>query len=291
MQKYDVSLKLLLRGSGVAALQTLTGGVAVERWLDVEMPEVRNTRVDLLGQTAGADLLHIELQSTNDQTMALRMAEYCLRVYRLFERFPRQILLYVGNAPLRMETQLNGPKLAFGYEAMDIRDFDGERLLGSGFIGDNVIAILTRLQDQRLAVQRILSKIAALEPGDWEGALGQLLRVSGLRELEETVEREVRAMPVFNPIMDNKVLGREIKRGIELGRVEGVQIGVEQGVQIGVEQGVQIGELKILRRLIEARFGPVPDWAETRMSNCSAEELEDLGIRLLRAESLQELLG
>ena len=49
MQKYDIPLKLLLRGSGVGALQALTGGVAVERWLDVEMPEVRNTRVDLLG--------------------------------------------------------------------------------------------------------------------------------------------------------------------------------------------------------------------------------------------------
>jgi hypothetical protein len=46
--------------------------------------------------------------------------------------------------------------------------------------------------------------------------------------------------------MDNKVLGREIKRGIELGRVEGVQ------------QGVHLGALKILRSLVEERFGPFP---------------------------------
>jgi hypothetical protein len=46
----------------VGALQALTGGVAVERWLDVEMPEVRNTRVDLLGETSDRNLLHIELQ-------------------------------------------------------------------------------------------------------------------------------------------------------------------------------------------------------------------------------------
>jgi hypothetical protein len=26
-------------------------------------------------------------------------------------------------------------------------------------------------------------------------------------------------MPVFNPIMDNKVLGREIRRGIEIGEL------------------------------------------------------------------------
>jgi hypothetical protein len=43
------------------------------------------------------------------RAMAIRMAEYCLWVYRLFGRFPRQILLYVGDAPLRMETTLRGP--------------------------------------------------------------------------------------------------------------------------------------------------------------------------------------
>jgi hypothetical protein len=129
MQKYDVSLKLLLRTSGAGVLQALTGGVAVEKWLDVEMPEVRNTRVDLLGETADRNLLHIELQSTHDPAMAVRMAEYGLRVYRLFGRLPRQILLYVGDALLCMETALHGPSsqrcagFAFSYEAVVIRNF------------------------------------------------------------------------------------------------------------------------------------------------------------------------
>ncbi len=86
-------------------------------------------------------------------------------------------------------------------------------------------------------------------------------------------------MPVFNPIMDNKVLGREMKRGMELGRVE------------GRVEGVQLGELKLLRRQIEARFGPIPDWAESRIAGCSLEQIESLGVRVLSVESLQELLG
>jgi hypothetical protein len=271
-RKYDISLKLLLRSSGASVLQALTGGVAVGRWLDVEMPEVRNTLVDLLGEMADGNLLHIELQSTHDATMALRMAEYCLRVYRLFDRFPRQILLYVGDAPLRMETALRGPSslrcagLAFAYGAVDIRDFDGERLLESGDIGDNMIAVLTALRDQGAVVRRILARVAEREPAEREAALGQLLRISGLRKLEETVEREARAMPVFNPIMDNKVLGREIKRGIE------------------------IGELKVLRRLMEARFGAIPAWAENKIADYSSEQGENLAVRVLSAESLEELL-
>lgn len=267
MQKYDVSLKLLLRDSGAGVLRALTGGDVVTRWLDVEMPEVRNTRVDLLGETTSGDLLHIELQSTHDASMALRMAEYCLRVYRLFDRFPRQILLYVGEAPLRMATELTGQKVSFAYEAIDIREFDCDPLLESSHIGDNVIAILTKLRDQQQVVRRILSKIADLSSPEREAALSQLLRISGLRHLEELVEREVKTMPVYNPIMENKVLGREIKRGI------------------------QIGELNVVRRQIEVRFGPIPAWAETQLGNCNAGEVEEIAVRLLNAASLEELLG
>ncbi len=74
MHDYDISLKLLLRSSGSGLLRTLTG-VEVIDWLDIEMPAIQNTRVDLLGQTATGDLIHIELQSTNDATMPLRMLE------------------------------------------------------------------------------------------------------------------------------------------------------------------------------------------------------------------------
>ena len=163
MQTYDVALKLLLQGSTDVAVRAITG-VAVKTWLNVELPELRNTRVDLLGESAEGDLVHIELQSTNDKIMPLRMAEYCLRVYRLFGRFPKQLLLYVGNAPLRMKPELLGPDLDFRYKLLDIRDVDGERLIESDRIGDNVIAILARLKDRKAAVRRIVAKAAGLGP-------------------------------------------------------------------------------------------------------------------------------
>src|SRR6266446_6623726 len=106
MQDYDVALKLLLRGSAKLTMRELIG-TPVETWLDVELPKVQNTRVDLLGETADdKSLIHLELQSGNDATMALRMAEYCLSVFRVFGRLPRQVLLYVGEPPLRMESEL-----------------------------------------------------------------------------------------------------------------------------------------------------------------------------------------
>ncbi len=189
MQEYDVALKLLLRGSAKLTMRELTGST-VETWLDIEMSKVQNPRVDLLGETVvEKGLVHLELQSGNDATMPLRMAEYCLGVFRLFERFPRQVLLYVGEAPLRMESELRGDDVWFRYRVLDIRDLDGERLLESEDVGDNVIAILARLRDHKGAVRRIVERIAGLVPAERATALGQLLILAGLRHLEETVCR------------------------------------------------------------------------------------------------------
>ena len=101
-------MKLLLQGSARRTMRELTG-TDVLRWLDVELPKVQNLRLDLLGETAGGDLVHLELQSTNEAVIPLRMAECGLGVYRLFGKFPRQILLYVGESPLRMPSELRGP--------------------------------------------------------------------------------------------------------------------------------------------------------------------------------------
>src|SRR5262249_62387 len=120
MQEYDVTLKLLLRGSAGLTMRELAR-VPVVRWMDVELPKIQNLRVDVIGETADGSLLHVELQSSNDATMALRMAEYSLNIFRLFDRFPRQVLLYVGEPPLRMETELRGPDVLFRYAAVDIR--------------------------------------------------------------------------------------------------------------------------------------------------------------------------
>src|SRR2546425_4027759 len=108
MQEYDITIKLLLSKSAKLALRELTC-TDIGNWLNVELPKVQNRRIDLLGEAVDNSLVHLELQSGNDPAMPLRMAEYCLGVFRLFGKFPRQILLYVGEAALHMDSELRGP--------------------------------------------------------------------------------------------------------------------------------------------------------------------------------------
>ncbi len=269
MHDYDVTLKLALQGTAGLVLHTLTG-VHIERWLNIELPEFRNARVDLLGATSDDSLVHIELQSGNDSKMALRMAEYCLSVYRRLGRFPAQVLLYVGEAPLRMQAELTGADFSFRYKLVDIRELDGERLLESDQVGDNVIAILARLQDSRAAVRRVAETIALLSAEERGVPLRQLRTLAGLRHLEDVVEQEVRHMPITEDIRNHKVFRLEYAEAIQEGR--------------------QQGELTLLHRLIEKRFGPLPDSAAKRLAHLSTVEIEDLSLRLLDARSLSDLL-
>ena len=82
-------------------------------------------------------------------------------------------------------------------------------------------------------------------------------------------------MPILDDIMDNKVLGPERRKGIEIGR----------------EQGLEEGERKIVLRMIAKRFGPVPATARKRIEALTASKLERIALRLLDASSLDELLA
>ena len=73
-------------------------------------------------------------------------------------------------------------------------------------------------------------------------------------------------MPILGSILDNKVLGREFKRGLQEGKME------------------------VLRRQMQRRFGALPSWAEERLTGRSTAELEELIDRVLDAQSLEDVL-
>jgi hypothetical protein len=172
----------------------------------------------------------------------------------------------VGEPELHMETALRGPGVSFEYRLIDIRTLDGDRLIESADVGDNVIAILARLRDDKEAVHRIFARIAGLAAAERETALALLTILSGLRPLWATVEQETRKMPIDVDIREHGFLGPIIK------------------------DAERKGELTVLRWQIEKRFGALPRWAAEKLTSLSASELEDLIVRVLDARSVEELL-
>ncbi len=256
------------------------------RWLNVELPDVTQPRVDLLFETinqitSARRLIAMELQSTNDPLIPLRMAEYSLRVYRIYKQFPEQHVLYVGSDELRMPSALISPNHTCRYHIFDIRQLDAEILLNSPFPADSVIAILAHYSERPEIIQRILMRIGKLEKAAGSAAFSKLMILAGIRGLEETIQTEAETMPILNDIMDHRVIGPAIRKGIAQG--------LEQGRRESTEKARQEEAVAILRRQITKRFGTLPASFENRLTESSTAELEDLSERFVDATSITDL--
>ncbi len=161
MKNYDAVLKSLLMGPARVIMKTLGGCEAgVKEWLPGELSSVQNRRMDLLCRCTDRRLIHIELQSTNDPTMPLRMADYALATLRALQEFPEQIVLYVGNDPLCMPDRWTSPngRMRFTYRLIDIRELDANALSASPDLSDTILAVLARGGDTRESTHRILQQ-------------------------------------------------------------------------------------------------------------------------------------
>jgi predicted transposase YdaD len=270
MHEYDSVLKSLLQGPQSSLLE-LIADAKISRWLNVELPNVTQMRVDLLGRISRSRrLIGFELQSFNDPLMPVRMAEYALLVYRVYGEFPEQYVIYVGDAKMRMPSKLVGAAFRFHYKLIDIRDFSEDLLLNSSYKGDHILAILAKHPDRAKSIRRILAKIATLEEGERPSAL-KLFVLSGLRKLGNEIRAEVKQMPILDDIMTHDFLGPLIRKERKEGRQE--------------------GELAILRRMIGKRFGALPATFDKRLTQLSLSELEALSLRLFDAKSVEDLFG
>jgi predicted transposase YdaD len=273
MHEYDVALKNILTRPGSSVLTQLIGASPL-KWINVESPKVSNRRVDLLGELPDGNLVHIELQSKNEKDLPWRMAEYLFGIGRQYGRLPRQIVLYVGEAPMRMKDRVESPDVSVRFHIFDIRDLDGERLLASTNMGDNVLALLTRTGDQLKGVRRILERIATGPAGARDEALAELFIFAGLRKIELQARQEARKMPILNDIMDNKVIGPAIRKGLRQGREEG-----------------RLGQVEMLLNMAEKRFGRVPPAVGQRIAALKPAQLKRAGLRLLDARRIEDLFA
>jgi hypothetical protein len=272
MHEYDVALKRILTRPGSALLFALTGASDL-RWLNVELPKVNNLRVDLLGARPDVELVHVEFQSRNRKDLVFRMGEYRFAIARRYGRLPRQIVLYVGEKALRMRSSVADEDMTYRFHLVDIRDMDGETLLASKNVSDNVIALLTRLGDQPGIVRQIERRISRWPVAEREEALAELSILAGLRRLSSEINREARNMPITEDIMDNEIVAPFIRRRVAQGR----------------EEGLIEGQLKLLLSMIQKRFGRVPPAVRKRLAGLDSDQLTAMGLRLLDAQRIDDL--
>ena len=75
------------------------------------------------------------------------------------------------------------------------------------------------------------------------------------------------------------------------GRLEGRQEGRLEGRQEGHQEGRLEGQRNMLRVLLTERFGALPETAEARIAQATAEDLDTWMRRVLTAASLTEVIA
>ena len=63
--------------------------------------------------------------------------------------------------------------------------------------------------------------------------------------------------------------------------------GLREGREVGIVEGRLEGESKLLKRLLERRFGVLPVWATEKLSCASEQTLEAWGEAVLTAPTLE----
>jgi hypothetical protein len=65
----------------------------------------------------------------------------------------------------------------------------------------------------------------------------------------------------------------------------------EKWKQEGMQQGKQEGEIALLQRLLQRRFGPLPEPVVARIAAAQPEQLETWGLNLLEVASLDDVFN
>ncbi len=276
--RYDTTLKELLQYGTPQLWQALLGE-PIQEFLTVELPSVQMRKPDFVARLEGSGLLHVELQSDNDEMMEWRALEYYLLLFRLYQQPPIQYVLYFGSAPLTMQRSINQSFLQFRYTLIDVRSLNAQFLLGSDSLADNALAFLGEGIDRAEVTRTILARISKLSSNEQRDWVARLMILSGLRNAENIVQQEAVKMGISTDIRDNKFYQ------------EAYAAGIEDGIEKGIEKGIAEGETKALRRLLERRFGVLPKATEQRLDNLKRSEIEAAIERVFDAKQIEDVFG
>ena len=252
----------------------------------------RLVRVTVLSGDERWIYIHVEVQGTQQAEFAERMFVYN---YRIFDRYKRPVASLAVLAdehkhwkPTSYGFAVLGCRHTLEFPVAKLTDYEDkvDELLASenafGLItAAHILTQKTRKKHQeryeaklrliRLLYERQWDKqrvIDLFSVVDWLLQLPEWLNSQVLQELETIEEsKKVRYVTSVERI--------GMAKGIAEGRLEG-----------RVEGRVE-GESRLLRRLLERRFGVLPEWASEQLISASEEQLEAWGEALLTAPTLE----
>ncbi len=254
---YDRTLRELFQNLPKAFIKLLINK-EIKEVLETSFPKVEERRVDLLTRLEDDTLFHLEIQSINDSLMPKRMLKYASLIYENYDKFPQQMVLYVGDKNIKISNQIKEKNLRYNYEVRDIREFDCSKLIESDDISDNIIAVLCNIKDIDKLFKKLNEKLLNLDNKKREDYLRKLFYLLRLRpeihDMYNKKQQEELPMPFIIEKEQDPLYRDGLEKGFGKGRREGQKTGVQKGsketkISIAKEMLVQKMDVNLIAKL------------------------------------------
>jgi hypothetical protein len=263
--KFDNLLKTIFFDA-MPALIRLLGCAPVVEYLNVEFPPRHAMVADVVALLADGRILHVEFQVKNDPDMHWRCYHY---FGTISQRWPKaeviQVVIYLGNDPMSMESSIVRPTCQFRFEILNMQEVPARVFLNSPRNAERVLASVSKSADPRATIRKILASWKALPENELRENVERLRTLSQLRKQEIMTMEEVKLMPFDLDVTESEIY----KMGHVQGKVEGTR--------------------QVLARLLEKRFGPLSRTFRKRIGEANEAQLELWIDQSAAAQSLRQV--
>ena len=252
----------------------------------------RLVRVNVLNGGESWIYIHVEVQGTKQAEFAERMFIYN---YRLFDRYKRP----VASLAVLADENKEWKPASYGFAVLGCRhtlEFPVAKLTDYAekvdelLESDNAFGLIT--------VAHILTQQTRKQHQERYEAKLRLVRLLYQRQWNK--QRVIDLFSVLDWLMQlpewlNSQVWQELETIEESNKVQYItsveRIGIAKGLAKGRVEGRVEGESRFLRRLLERRFGVLPQWASDQLTSASEKQLEAWGEALLTAPTLEAVFN
>jgi predicted transposase YdaD len=246
LKRFDPILKEIFSKAAGKIISVATGEKIEEELGNItgEIKLIKSPRPDLPFRSK-EKIFHIEIQVQQDRTLPERMLIYSVAIREKFEKFPTQIVLFVGKGnppPSVFKSEFTIHK----FKVVDMKKIDPDEFIRSDKPEEVIIGILAgKFKDKPEIIRKVKKRILEILKNEKEiiKCVDSISFLAGLFD----VKIEVKPMPIQVDIRKTFLY--------KWGEEEGEKRGFEKGKKEGKQEGLREGLKKAILLDAEAKFG------------------------------------
>jgi hypothetical protein len=170
-------------------------------------------------------ILHLEFESGVNPDMVYRVGEYHGMALRREKLQIRHLVVYLGEAPPTMRTQLKPEEVYTGFDLLNVQGLDTNKLLSSQMPEVVIIAILSNYpkEEAETILRKIVINLKNLvkHKRTLKKYINQLMMLARLRKIEALAIKITEEMPVHYDIETDALYLKGTEKGTERGIEQG----------------------------------------------------------------------